>query len=167
MSLPLDPAVTTPSAAAVERAAARIAELWLVTLPAGAEGGQSPLAQLGAGLIDRLGLHTAEVVAARPGEGGYWRELEDIGRRFLAYVLPSRDELARMDVAHVVGWEAAAEAADAGALAAAFGDCHSAALGADARLKYRVGGYRGRPGTPLADHLIAAVVRPTVGTAVR
>src|SRR5256885_603544 len=67
MPPPLDPVTTPPTIAAVERAAARIAELWLVTLPAGAEGGASPLAELGAALIDRLRPPAARGGAARRG----------------------------------------------------------------------------------------------------
>ena len=49
----------------------------------------------------------------------------------------------------------------------AFGAARLAAFGRDLKLVHRVGGYLGRPGLPLADHLIAAVVRPAAESVAR
>jgi hypothetical protein len=157
---PLDPQKTPPAEGLVAEAAGRIGRL-RDRLAQPEPGEPPPLESFGRAVLDQLELRVTDVAELGLPAGGRRRVYEEVGRRFLDHVLPAADELARMDAGPVAEYAAVdPDRPDPGRLAAAFGSARLGAFGRDGRLVYRAGGYRGRPGAPLADHLIAEVVRP-------
>jgi hypothetical protein len=122
----------------------------------------SPLESFGRAVLDRLELRVTDV--ADPGLPADTRRrvYAEVGRRFLDHILPGAEDLPRMEARHLAEYVAALAPVDPdpGLLAAAFGAARLGVFCRDSRLVFRVGGYRGRPGALLADHLIAEVVRP-------
>ncbi|OWK35889.1 hypothetical protein [Fimbriiglobus ruber] len=161
MPPPFDPQKTPPPGAQISRVLDRLSLLrarYLSHLP------EDPtlLTSFGMAVLDQLDLRPADVLLPGTSAESAKHVYAEIGRHFLEHVLPAAADLPAMDAKHLTEYAAALESdiADPGKLAAAFGAARLATFGRDSRLVYRVGGYRGRPGAPLADYLIGAVVRP-------
>jgi hypothetical protein len=161
----LDPQRTFPPDREIAQTSEAIAELRrsFSDRPTG-EG--LALSAFGLAVLCQLDLHPAVFFPPELPVREYGRVYEEVARRFLDYVLPDDEELRLMDAANVAEYLFAIDAGrpDPGRMVAAFGLARMHAFGHDCRLTYRVGGYRGRPGNPLADHLIDSVILPAVNT---
>lgn len=130
--------------------------------PLGKHDSALPVA-LGRGVFDCLDVWAAGLMPRGLSVDATRELYADVGRRFAEYVLPGPAEVDVMDAAAVSLFDDALRAGpDAGLLAAAFGAARLEVFRSDRSLVYRVRSYRGRAGLPLADHLLAAVVRPAV-----
>jgi hypothetical protein len=125
---------------------------------------ESTAARFGLSVLGVVGLRPTDVVPNGTSPVAFETAYVAITHRFLEQVLPGESDLARMPAERIAEYVAAALAqpADPGMLTAAFGSARPDRFGHDVRLKYRVGGYRGSPGHPLADFLIEVVIRPVV-----
>jgi hypothetical protein len=158
-----DPQHSPPTAAVVAQAVESIALVRQRVLAPNSD--EPPLVgRFGLGILDLLSLRPADVIGPRKLTDIAPKLYEQIAASFLDYVLPRPEDLPAMDAGHVAELLKALrmEQPDPGLLAAAFGIARLRAFGTDRRLIYRSGSYRGRPGDPLADHLIERVIRPAV-----
>jgi hypothetical protein len=87
---------------------------------------------------------------------------EEIGRRFFVLVLPDESTVRQLSSEALAAYQEALSDSrrDPGLFAAAFGTTRPDLFAHDKRLRYRVGGYRGRRGDALADYLIQNVIEP-------
>jgi hypothetical protein len=124
----------------------------------------STLAHYGLSVVVQFEMRLAEVIPpGLPAEAASATYAE-IARRFLDAVLPDENALRQMDVNTLALYrDALADLRhDPGLFAAAFGSARPGRFDHDKRLRYRVGGYRGRPGDPLADFFIQTVIEPAI-----
>ncbi|QEL20841.1 hypothetical protein [Limnoglobus roseus] len=125
---------------------------------------QPSLSQFGWSVLDHLNIRLVDLLPRGLTAAIVKQLCEEIGRRFLAVVLPAADNYELLDAKHVAEYLTVLnrQPPDASAMSAAYGSARLRAFSGDRRLVYRMAGYRGQPGDPLADHLIAEVVRPAV-----
>jgi hypothetical protein len=129
----------------------------------------SAMANYGLSVVVQFELRLAEVIPpGLPAEAASATYAE-IARRFLDAVLPDENALRQTDVNTLTLYrDALADPRhDPGLFAAAFGSARPGLFDHDKRLRYRVGGYRGRPGDPLADYFIQNVIEPAIANAGR